>query len=509
MDISRSLWMETELPTFPPLKQNLSVDVCIIGGGIAGLSCAYTLVNRGKKVALLEKSSSCCGQTMRTSGHLTWTLDDRFYQLEKYFGLEGSQLAAKSHAAAIDYIEKIIQSENIACDFERVNGYLFLGQNDHSNSIQKEFEAIKRMGMPIEKISYHNVTDTFDLGESLCLPGQAQFHIGKYMQGLLRALQNKGALIFNHTHVTKILDKRDCFVQTKQGYRVHANAVIVATCTPINNRVIIHTKQAPYRTYVIGALVPKGLISKGLYWDTDDPYHYVRLQQNLTDPNLEWLIVGGEDHKTGQEKNIQKRYEQLCNWAKQRFPLVKDISYHWSGQVFEPIDGLGFIGKNPTQKNVYIITGDSGNGLTHGTIAGLLLPDLIEQKYNSWAKLYAPRRKTFLAADEFIHENVNTALQYLDWLSPNDRKSIASLESGSGAIFRKGLKKIAVYKDENHQIHCCSAFCPHLGGCVRWNSEEKSWDCPCHGSRFAVNGQILTGPANQNLKVYQSITKDD
>lgn len=498
---SRSLWMETELPSYPSLSSNMNIDVCIIGAGIAGLTCAYTLLRRGKTVAIVDQASSCGGQTMRTTGHLAWTLDDRFYNLEGFFGKKDSRLAAESHMTAIRYIEKIVSEELIDCDFEKLDGYLFIGLGNNEANIDKELAALQRISMPVEKKTHLRVTETFDLGPCLALPEQAQFHIGKYLKGLLRVIRDKGGLIFNQTHVSKIEEYDNlCIVHTDGKHLIKAQAAIVATCTPCNNRFTIHTKQAPYRTYVIGTSVPKDVIPKALYWDNADPYHYIRLQKHAKDPEKEWLLVGGADHKTGQEKHTINKYDYLIAWAKQRFPMINSIEWRWSGQVFEPIDGLAFIGQNPGQKNIYIITGDSGNGLTHGTIAGLLLPDLIDKHDNPWRELYAPNRKTLSASLEYLEENANTAFQYTDWLTAGDRQSLADLKPDSGIIIRKGFKKIAVYKDENDQIHCYSAFCPHLGGCVRWNESEKSWDCPCHGSRFSADGKLITGPGNDNLQ---------
>lgn len=490
--------MEVRLPYFPPLETNISADVCIVGSGIVGLTCAYTLAKQGKSVIVIDQGNIAGGQTARTTAHLTWVLDDRYYNLEKFFGEEGARIAADSHSAAIDYIEKIILEEEIACDFERVDGYLFLDPENSIETLDNEFIAIEKTGKQIFKSSSF-LLGGFDIGPSLQFPRQAQFHILKYLQGLIKALLKYKVKIFSNTHVSDIEDGITCSVKTEIGNTILAKSVIVATCTPINDRFIIHTKQAPYRTYVIAAPVTKDSIPKGLYWDTGDPYHYVRIQKHLTNPHLDWLLVGGEDYKTGQDKDIEARYQHLEQWAKARFPEMSEIEYRWSGQVFEPVDSLAFIGKNPGDKNIYIATGDSGNGLTHGTIAGILIPDLIMGKTNPWQTLYEPSRKTLSAAPEFIQENLNVSMQYIDWLTPGDKEKIELLPPDEGMILREGVKKIVVYKDKQSKIHINSAFCPHLGGCVHWNSCEKSWDCPCHGSRFDGEGKVITGPAKRNL----------
>lgn len=496
--------MEVALPSFSPLDSNMDVDVCIVGSGIVGLTCAYTLAKEGKSVIVLDQGAIAGGQTARTTAHLTWALDDRYYNLEKFFGEEGARLAAESHDAAIDYIEKIVLEEEIDCDFERIDGYLFVPPGDSNEILDKEFVAIQKTGKQITKIPRAPFSSSFDTGPCLRFPRQAQFHILKYVQGLIRAILKYGGKFFSNTHVNHFEEGSPCVVTTQGGAKVTSTSIIVATCTPVNNRLLVHTKQAAYRTYVIATSLPKGSVPKGLYWDTANPYHYIRVQKHLSDPNLDWLIVGGEDHKTGQDQEIDIKYDNLEKWARKRFLMVDKIEYRWSGQVFEPVDSLAFIGRNPGDKNIYIATGDSGNGMTHGTIAGILIPDLTLGKVNSWKSLYDPSRKTLAAAPKFIHETLNTVAQYRDWFTPGEIEKIDVLPPEEGIILREGLKKIAVYKDKQNNIHINSAFCPHLGGCVRWNPGEKSWDCPCHGSRFNGYGTVVNGPANSDLHQHRN-----
>ena len=500
---SQSLWMEVQLPYFPSLDSDMQTDVCIVGGGIVGLTCAYTLAKKGKTVIVLDQGAIAGGQTARTTAHLTWILDDRYYNLEKFFGEEGARLIAESHSAAIDYIEKIILEEEINCDFERLDGYLFASPGDDRDVLDKEFIAIQKTRKEIFRAPRAPFSSSFDTGSCLRFPGQAQFHILKYIQGLIKAILKYNGKIFSNTHVNDFEEQSSCVVSTQSGAKVTSQSVIVATCTPVNNRFFIHTKQAAYRTYVIATSLPKGSVPKGLYWDTADPYHYIRIQKHLTDPNLDWVIIGGEDHKTGQDQEIDTKYDHLEKWTKIRLPIIDKIEYRWSGQVFEPIDSLAFIGKNPGNKNIYIATGDSGNGMTHGTIAGILIPDLILGKANPWKSVYEPSRKTLSATSKFIHETLNMIAQYRDWFTLGERKKIEMLSPDEGIILREGLKKVAVYKDKQNSVHVHSAFCPHLGGCVRWNPDEKSWDCPCHGSRFNGCGKVITGPAISDLYPFE------
>jgi nitrite reductase/ring-hydroxylating ferredoxin subunit len=267
----------------------------------------------------------------------------------------------------------------------------------------------------------------------------------------------------------------------------------VATNAPVNNLLILHTKQAPYMTYVIAAPVPAGSVPDILAWDTGDPYHYIRLQGEL-------LIVGGEDHKSGQAADSPQRYQRLEAWTRARFPMLGQVAFQWGGQVMEPADYLGFIGRNPLDdENIFVVTGDSGMGLTHGTIAGILLTDLIMGRENAWESAYSPSRVPLRAAGEMAKEDLNMAAQYGDWLTGGDVASVADIPAGQGAIVRRGLEKLAVYKDEDGTVHERVAACPHLGCVVQWNPGAQTWDCPCHGSRFDAHGRVINGPANRDL----------
>jgi Rieske Fe-S protein len=286
-------------------------------------------------------------------------------------------------------------------------------------------------------------------------------------------------------------------VKTSDKHTVTADAVVFATNSPINDWVTIHTKQAAYRTYVIAVRIPRGSVPRGLYWDTLSPYHYVRLATGVDAEPL--LIVGGEDHKTGQADELERRFGSLLEWTRQHFPMAGDIAFRWSGQVLEPNDYMAFIGRNPGDENVYIATGDSGQGMTHGTIAGMLIPDLILGIENRWAKLYDPSRISAKSAGPFVRENLNVAAKFAEWITPGEVSSPDEVKPGTGAVMRDGFKKFAVYRDDDGALHIRSAVCPHLYCIVDWNSVEETWDCPCHGSRFDRYGKVINGPAAADL----------
>jgi glycine/D-amino acid oxidase-like deaminating enzyme/nitrite reductase/ring-hydroxylating ferredoxin subunit len=497
---STSLWMATATTPYQSrLRENIRTDVCIIGAGIAGLSTAYLLGREGRSVVVLDDGLIGGGMTGRTTAHLTNAYDDRYVEIEKLHGAEAARLTADSHTAAINKVAEIVSSEKIECDFEWVEGFLFAVTPDHVDLLNDELAAAQRAGLTgVEKVERAPLA-SFDTGVALRFPRQAQFHPLRYLNGLARAILRDGGRLFGQTHATKIEGGAGAHVETSQGPVVSCDVVVVATNTPVNDRVAIHTKQAPYVTYVIGARVPQGSVERALYWDTGDPYHYVRLQ---SEDGYDVLIVGGEDHKTGQANDGAERFGRLEQWTRERFPQMREVQFHWSGQVMEPVDGLAFIGRNPLDEdNVYIATGDSGQGMTHGTIAGMLLTDLIQGRKSRWEDLYNPSRVRLKALPEYAAENINVAGQYADYITAGDIKSEEELKPGAGAIMRDGISKIAVHRDQAGTVHKLTAVCPHLGCVVAWNSTEETWDCPCHGSRFSAEGRVYQGPANSDLEV--------
>lgn len=495
-----SIWLKTaEIPGRHSLNADAEADVCVVGAGIAGLTTAYLLAVAGQSVIVLDDGEIGSGETGRTTAHLVNALDDRYSEIERLHGAEGARLAADSHTKAIDIIEGIVRDERIDCEFERLSGYLFVPPGDDLKVLEEELEAAHRAGLTAVTRVARAPLGSFDTGPCLCFPRQGQFHPMKYLAGVAQAIERRGGRIHSQTHVTDFRGGSQAGITTASGRTVKARAVVVATNTPVNDRVTIHTKQAAYRTFVVGMPVPRGVVPRALYWDTPDPYHYVRLASGSDGSDV--LIVGGEDHKTGQEDDADERFARLVEWTKERFPVVGNVTFSWSGQIMEPVDSLAFIGRNPGDAdNVFIATGDSGNGMTHGTIAGRLLTDLILGKHNPWATVYEPSRITLRASKDFAKENLNVAAQYGDLVTGGEISSPDRLAPDTGAILRRGLKKIAVAKDRSGQVTELSAICPHLGCVVQWNSTEKTWDCPCHGSRFDAKGKVTNGPAISDMK---------
>lgn len=490
------------LPSAGPLAADTTADVCVVGAGVAGLTTALLLAREGAKVVVLDSSQPGAGESARTTAHLANAIDDRLYNIVRWHGREGARLAVQSHGAAIDRVQAFVEELGIACDFHRLDGYLFADPADESqeeSGLEEELEAARNAGFRDVEFVPWPIEGSFG-PRCLRFPRQAQISPWPYLAALADEFVRLGGRIYADTRVTEVEEGRTAVVRTAAGHRVSASSLVVATNSPINDRFAIHTKQYPYRTYAVSLLVPEDSMPLGLYWDDGDPYHYVRLAPSRV-PRMCSLIVGGEDHKTGHDHDPSPRFERLAAWARERFPVIPDSPVvRWSGQVMETIDGLAYLGRNPgAHDNIYVATGDSGMGMTHGTLAGMIINDLIHNRANPWSHLYNPGRVTLTAAIAFAKENFDVARQYLDWGRPHAKDDSHDLAPGGGCVVQRGLHKVALYRDPQGVVHEHSAVCPHLGCIVHWNAVESSWDCPCHGSRFQADGTVVNGPSPVNL----------
>lgn len=476
-----SYWLSSATqPSYGSLQGDLEVDVVIIGAGITGITAAVLLQRAGKRVAVLEAERVFGGVTGHTTAHLTEAIDTRFKTLTSDFGKSGAQLAAQASRAAIDRIEAFIDERGIECDFRRLPGYLYTESEKDLAQLHDEHHAAKDAGVLVEMT--REVPLPFPAAAAIVFPNQAEVHIGKYMAGLCAELAGS---IYENTRVSSVEDGDPCTVVTERG-TVRAKQVIEATNVPLT-RVVLQTRFTNYRSYVVALRGAPRL--NGLFWDTADPYHYLRSSNDV-------LIVGGEDHEVGAVEETGECYEKLLAYSKERFGDLA-LDSNWSAQVIEPNDGLPFIGKNRLDTNVFVATGYSGNGITFGTAAGMLLTDLVLGRDNPQAELFSPTRvKPIAAAKEFIVHNTEVALRFVgDRLKPAEAKSVDDVGPGEGKIVSCNGRRLAVYRTTGGDVHAVSPICTHLGCYVRFNEAEKTWDCPCHGSRFDTEGGILNGPA--------------
>lgn len=500
-EASRSLWMEVAAFRAPKLDRSLKTNVAIIGTGIAGTSLAYELTRKGIEVVMLDRGEIGRGMTSRTSAHLTFQSDDLYQEVIARRGERIARLHYESQRTAVDRIEAIVKLERIACDFKRLDGILGLAGGEEPKLLDDELEACHRLGYREVRAAVKEELSRLKASRGLCFPQQARFHPLKYLTGVLKAIQKRGGKIFSRSCVTTMEETRSGVVlTTESGHRITARKVVIATNSPIEPKLAIHSKQTPYRTYVLAAEIPRKKVADALYWDTLDPYHYVRLQPGR---RSDFLIVGGEDHRTGEADNAPARFRKLERWMRARFPEARAIKYRWSGQILDPVDYTAFIGPAPGHKRVFLATGDSGQGLTHGVVAGLLLGDLVRGRRSKWAEVYEPRRKTLNALGRYVADNAAVAQNMLGYLTPGEITAARRLKPGNGAILRHGLEKLAVCRDRKGKLHVHSASCTHVGCLIGWNSFEQCWDCPCHGSHFAPDGSALNAPAIAALPAAQ------
>jgi len=520
------VWIHTEpysrRPQFPTLGQDLKTDVCVIGSGIAGIQSAYELVKRGHEVVMVEARDILSGETGRTSGHLASALDDGYANIAKVHGDKGAVLAAKSHSWAIDRVGEIARELNIECEYRKLPGYQ-VSQYDRNTQPKEHNDDVEELKAEVAKAQLLKMKAEYregfavkgwdgkpDQRDAAVFFGQGAFHPTKYLVGILDWLKKQPNFsCYTNSRVLEVSEKgisvplvtdnKHVVIKTESGQTIDSKSAIMATCVPLQKLSVI-AEMEYMRTYCVAIRVPKGTVEDCLLYDSAEAYKYIRLTH--CDEEHDYMIVGGCDHKVGQEDS-SGRFAELETWTRERFPSAGSVDYAWSGQVFEPVDYMAFIGLDPGTSHTYIATGDSGNGLTHGVLAGRLLADEIESKPNDWSDLYHPQRKASIVkrAGTMLAHDLQINSQYKRFLQ-SDIADIEDLANGEGGVMNntKTGKPTAIYKDDAGKTHSFSALCPHMKGVVCWNRTEKSWDCPVHGSRFSKDGVCVIGPAKGNLE---------
>lgn len=490
---SIALWSDgAAVPMYDPLPGELATQVCVIGAGLGGLSTAYLLAREGREVTLIDALGIGAGESARSPG-IFFPPDETFTSIEHHFGLVQSRLMAGSYAHGLALVESIIRRENIDCGFERVDGFLVADSRAAEPMLKRECHAATHAGVSADLLERVPQLD-WDTGPCVRFHGLAQCNPLQYISALALAFVRLGGRIHGATHAHRISgDQRRRLIATNRG-QISAAHVVVATHSPFNDRVVMHTKQAGYRRYVIALRMPERHIAPLVLWDDARPYHLVRLARDASGAPL--LLVAGADHKTGQEPDPRQHHDRLEQWARTRFPMAQQRLWQWSYGVMQPADGPAYLGRNPMDSdNVYILTGDSGNEMHHATIGAMIITDLILERPNAWSALYDPSRKPIHGLAQFASAQADVMAHYGQWMGPAEVASVDQIAPGSGAIMRDGLRRIAVYRAEDGSLQALSARCTHLGCVVHWNALEQSWDCPCHASRFDITGKVLHGPA--------------
>ncbi|HXG57856.1 MAG TPA: FAD-dependent oxidoreductase [Thermoanaerobaculia bacterium] len=462
MTSTRSLWIATTShPRFAPFRPDAHAAVAIVGGGITGLTAAVLLAARGRSVCVLEGGRIAEGESGLTTAHITAAVDARYHHLARTHSKDVAKAVAEASRAAIDQLAETVARDSISCGFRRLPGYLYTERRSRIAELKKEAAAANEAGLAAAFVE--TVPLPFPVRAAVRFDDQAEFHPREY---LLALAQRVAASIFEQVRVLGIDEGTPCRIRTTAG-EITADSVFVATNAPIND-VTLHTRTAPYRSYAIALPYDEPL--EGLFWDTADPYHYIRTQETSEGT---FLIAGGEDHKVGREEGSGEAFAKLEQFTRERFPDAGPVAYRWSGQIIEPHDGLPFIGR--VSNNIYVSTGYAGQGMTFGTLGAMIVADLIEGVENRFARVFDAGRVHLRGAlSSFVRENLD---------------------------FPKELATHTLAGSRDAPI------CTHMGCRTRWNDAEESWDCPCHGSRFARDGSVLNGPATQPVAVKAPVGK--
>lgn len=506
-----SYWIKAlNLPTFSPLKEDKQVDVVIVGGGITGITVAFLLVNEGLKVAILEADSVLNGTTGHTTAKITAQHGLIYDELIQNTDLATAKLYYEANKEALQFIRDTVEKQSISCDLQKQDAYVYATTDEYSQKIEKEAEAYKALGIEGELID--SIPLDINIQKALVMKNQAQFHPLNYLAHLTKIIIEKGGEIFEQTTAVNIETGEQPVVLTRDGKRISGNFVLCCTHFPFYEGVGLYsTRLHADRSYVLAAKTQKPYPG-GMYISADEPTRSLR---SVLIDGEEMVLIGGERHKTGQSEDTSKHYEALEQFG-QNLLGIESIPYRWSAQDLITLDHIPYIGRiTSNQHNILVATGYRKWGMTNGTAAALLLCDLVMNKANPYEPLFTPARFHMKPSlKNFLKENANVFNELVDGKLLQPERTIEDIANDEGAVILfKGHRK-GVYKDTSGQVHMVDTTCTHIGCEVHWNDGERTWDCPCHGSRFSYTGEVVEGPAEKPLQKYDytmldNLTSDD
>lgn len=496
----KSLWQD-KMPDYISKTQSIGdkiFDVLIVGGGVTGIITALQLQKAGVQCVVAEAHNLCFGTTGGTTAHLNTFFDTTYSDIQSKFGEDSAQLVVKATNQALGLYHNNIEEYGIDCGYEQKDGYLYSQDEQQTEELQKIFEASKKAGADVAYTD--RIPLPVEFQKAIVYHTQANIHPSRYVYALAKKFEEAGGIILQNCSVQNFKEDKILEVETSQQ-TIKAKNLIWATHIPpgIN---LLHFRCAPYRSYAMAVTLNDDAYPDGLAYDMYDPYHYYRTQKI---DEKKFLIVGGYDHKTAHEQNTEACFNKLEAHIRKYYD-VKEVAFKWSSQYFEPVDGLAYIGHLPgSPDNVFVATGYGGNGMTYSHIAAIMLTDLITKGKSDYAKLFDPDRlKPIAGFTNFIKENTDVVKEFIGKrLSKEKLTALTELAPGEGKVVKYEDHSLAIYKDENGKLHALNPVCTHAKCTVGWNSAEKSWDCPCHGARYSINGEVLTGPARQGLEVVE------
>lgn len=493
---SRSLWLDTAPPSaYPSLEQELDVDVAVIGAGIAGITTALLLKRQGARVAVVDRDVVAGEATGRTTAKCSALQETRYQELRSKHGDDVAAVYADASLAALARIAELVDTEGIGCDFEVLPAFTYAADDEQLAKVHEEVDAARAAGLPVEF-----TTDTrlpFSVPGAVRLDHQAQFHPVRYVRALADLVDGEGSAVFEHVTVTEVDEGTPCTVKTDSGRTISAEHVVVATNYPLLDRGLFFARLEPTRSYLVAARV-RGDVPDGMLISAGNPTRSVRPYRSGDDT---WLLVGGEGHQTGADKAQPERYDALEAFAREHWDVV-DVPYRWSTQDGMPVDQVPFIGRyTPVSSQLFVATGFQKWGMTNGTAAAILLTDLIAGRSNPWADVFDPNRAPLSSLPKLARLNLHAGRHFVrDRLRSPDVGSTDEVPAGEARVVRDGLGKLGAYRDDQGDVHAVSLRCTHLGCLLHFNDAETTWDCPCHGSRFDVDGRVLQGPATKPLE---------
>jgi glycine/D-amino acid oxidase-like deaminating enzyme/nitrite reductase/ring-hydroxylating ferredoxin subunit len=491
-----SYWIESSAATaYPSLSEDVDVDVAVVGGGIAGICTAWELIRAGRSVRVFEADRVSAAVTGHTTGRLSAAHPWIYRPLRERLGLEATTLYASSQQQAVDHVEATAAELGIDCQLERRPSHVFTADEEQTEGLRAEADAVKDAGL---EASYVTETDLpFKVAGALRVEDQIQFHPRRYLIGLAEAITARGGRIHEHTRVSDIEEGEPCVLHTEGGAVVRARDVVVATLAPVFDQLRLSTRLSAVRELVIAAPIPAEADPGGMYITRELNTRSVRTAPLEDGRRL--LLVTGEAFAPGAGE-VAGRYERLIDWAREHFGIT-EVAYRWSAQDTETTDTLPWVGRAPGTDHVFIATGYARSGMSHGVMSGRLLADLLTGKTPPWADLYDPGRvHPMHEASSVAKKGLDTARHYVgDRIGAIGGDSVEDVPAGSGRVLTLGGRPCAVYRDDNGKVSAVSAECTHRGCLVGFNDTEKTWECPCHGSRFATDGAVLDGPANRPL----------
>jgi glycine/D-amino acid oxidase-like deaminating enzyme/nitrite reductase/ring-hydroxylating ferredoxin subunit len=499
---------ETDYDPFvePSDRAATSADAVVVGGGIAGLTTAVHLAEDDHDVVLLERDSLAEGVTGRSTAKVTSQHSLVYDQLREELGREAAEQYGEANQAALEEVARRADESDVDCGFRRLPAYTYARSDDDRAAVRDEVDTASSLGLPASFVEGGELDLPYETRGAVAFADQAQFDPRKYLLALAESFVESGGRIYEETPVRDVEEGRPCRVETDRG-TVRADDVVLATHFPIVDRGGFFARMRPKRSYVLAVEID-GEVPEGMYYDPSTPYRSLRPYRQ---DGEEYLLVGGENHKTGQAAEPD-RYRRLARFAREHFD-VESIEYRWSTQDYVTADSVPYVGRmGPTTDHVYVATGFGGWGMTNGTAAGRVLAELVAGRDHPWHDLYSPKRVTLSknSLREVLSENVDAGGRFLrGWLRAVDRRTLQDLDPGEGTVIREGTRPLAVSRDEDGSLRAVSAVCPHLKCVVDWNDAESSWDCPCHGSRFEADGSVIDGPAARDLPTREPPVGDD